>query len=154
MSEESSWRQKLPNKNPLFIDSSCNIPSISSKQFDLDEPSSMTNPFPGQCSSLTSSIVVGCKVFSHLLFTNFFIFLASLRGILKKTKTLTCNTRHWQQHDRTTQSAANAPQSSSITLICTKLRGYKDNIEMYHMGFETYLPAYLGILDVKRTVAV
>jgi len=127
MSEESSWRQKLPNKNPLFMDSSCNILSISSKQIDLDEPSSKGNPFPDQCSSLTSSIV-GCKVFPHILFTNFFIFLASLRGILKKMKTLTCKTRHWQQHERTTQSAANAPQSSSITLICTKLQGYKDNI--------------------------
>ena len=117
ISEESSWRQKLPKPNSLLIDRSCNILSMSSVQLDLDEPSSKTNPFPHQSSSLTtaSSLVV-CKVFPHLLFTNFLIFWPSLRGTLKNTKTVTCNTRHWQQHERTTQSAANAPQSSSIDM--------------------------------------
>lgn len=100
---------------PLLIDSSSNITSVTSMQLDLDEPSSNTAPFPYRCSSLTTSAsVLGCKVLPHLLFINFLIFLTSLRGTLKKTKTVTCNTRHWQQHERTTQSAANAPQSSSI----------------------------------------
>ncbi|KAL0661089.1 hypothetical protein Bca4012_097926 [Brassica carinata] len=155
----SSWRQKLPKPNSLLIDSSCNIPSVTSMQSDLDEPSSNTTPFPYQRSSLTtSSYVLGCKVLPHLLFANFLIFWPSLQGTLKKTKVVTCNTRHWQQHERTTQSATNAPRSSSITLVTHKTSRTTNVIHRlvceFHVGIETCLPACLGILDGKRTVAV
>ncbi|WZZ36190.1 LOW QUALITY PROTEIN: hypothetical protein YC2023_019591 [Brassica napus] len=125
------------------------------QHLDLDEPSSKANTFRYQCSSLTtSSSLVGCKVFPYLLFTNFLIFWASLLGTLTKTKQVTCNTRHWQHHERTTQSAANAPQSSSIDM--NKTSRITEMIHrmtcIYHVGTETCLPACLGILDGKRKV--
>ncbi|CAN6976028.1 unnamed protein product [Brassica rapa subsp. trilocularis] len=118
-------------------------------QLDLDEPSSNTTPFPYQRSSLTtSSSVLGCKVLPHLLFANFLIFWPSLQGTLKKTKVVTCNTRHWQQHERT-------PQSSSITLVTHKTSRTTNVIHRLVCEFhKTCLPACLGILDGKRTVAV